>query len=86
MNDAIVKLKEQIDANEQPLFFLCSGYAGHENTMNALIEMGYASKRYITNREGDVEDIIWYYKGPNPIQVKLVHSDKKWIVNPNDEI
>ena len=78
-------LKKLIDNNEQPTILACSHSSSNDYTFGDLVDIGYASKQYICDSQGEVEDIEWFYNGPNSVNVTMVIGDGDvWVVEKNN--
>lgn len=86
-NDRIRKedqavLKSLIDSNTLPEVDACTSSIGGSYTLGDLVDIGYASKEYITGMDGEVENIEWFYHGTYPIMLVMMVTGTKVEIQP----
>jgi hypothetical protein len=81
------KLREMILNNEKPVVFNASGIINQETfTMGDLEDIGWMTKFYTHDAEGEVDGWTRCYYGPNPILVETLGSEELQELENGDEI
>lgn len=79
------RLKAEVEAGYMPVVQNSSMTRG-EYAMGDFVNLGWAEKEYVTDRHGDVEDIIWFYTGPAPFRLYRGPHKEPEVIQPNTEI
>ena len=65
--------------SEDTIFQACSGNSSGKPCIGDLVRQGLASKKYILDHEGDVEDIRWTNTSDQTFKVEIGNSVVDWL-------
>lgn len=75
------RLKAEIEAGYMPIVQNASMVRG-EYAMGDIVNIGWAEKEYITDYQGEVEGVKWWYNGPAPFKLATMGRPEPEVIQP----
>ncbi len=79
-------LKNEILKNNMPVVHNVGGTIRPVFSLGDLAALGWMETEYILDDDGDVEDWVRYYSGPNPVYIKTYGRDELEVLKPGESL